>query len=63
MSKLVSLLAFTAMLTLVFLLAFWLWKKLWFDKFGGKSPVAPFEVTTLNLCLCVCLAEIPIDRN
>lgn len=53
MSKLVSLLAFTAMLTLVFLLAFWLWKKLWFDKFGGKSPVAPFEVTTLNLCVCL----------
>lgn len=54
MSKLVSLLAFTAMLTLVFLLAFWLWKKLWFDKFGGKSPAAaPFEVTTLNLCVCL----------
>jgi len=62
MSKLVSLLAFTAMLTLVFLIAFWLWKKLWFDKFGGKSPVHPFEVTTLKL-VCVCLAEIPVDRN
>jgi len=48
MSKLVSLFAFTAMFTLVFLLAFWLWKKLWFDKFGGKPAIAP-EVTTLKL--------------
>jgi hypothetical protein len=31
MSKLIQVTALAAILTLIFLLAFWGWKKLWFD--------------------------------
>jgi hypothetical protein len=37
MSELTQVLALSAVLTLVLLLALWGWKKLWFDQFGGKK--------------------------